>query len=160
MSISRFYWKGKKVSEATYNHRVTLSVSGSKIAEKRILKRERDDAEKQQVIEKKIKKKKYELNNESFEKPGEGRRIVELLLLGELMWCVSCKECLSFQYIESELRRGLGSIFKIRCHKCLLVNEITTGTRHGEKNQEDLLTRFDVNSKMALGKYFCNLSDN
>ena len=83
--------------------------------------------------------------------PGEGRRIVELQHLGKQMWCTSCKECLSFEYIENEQRRGLGSILYIRCHQCLLINIINTEKRHASDDSEGN-KRFDINSKMALGK--------
>lgn len=35
----------------------------------------------------------------------EGRRIVDLKLLAQQMWCTSCKSTLSLDYIESETRR-------------------------------------------------------
>jgi hypothetical protein len=66
---------------------------------------------------------------EEREKPIlEGRRIVEMTLLGDELWCVLCKECLSL-HVEREIRRGFGSILSIRCHKCLLLNEVKTGKR-------------------------------
>ena len=75
---------------------------------------------------------------------------MELNLLGRQMWCASCKECLSLENIERETRRGLGSILLIRCHKCLLINTVTTGKQHSTPGMSRD-TRFDVNSKVVMG---------
>jgi hypothetical protein len=88
---------------------------------------------------------------EEREKPIlEGRRIVEMTLLGDELWCVLCKECLSL-HVEREIRRGFGSILSIRCHKCLLLNEVKTGKTQcpdGKRNA----TRFNINYKAAISK--------
>lgn len=36
----------------------------------------------------------------------DGRRIIELKIFGQQLWCSSCKEALSLQYIENETRLG------------------------------------------------------
>ncbi|XP_034230904.1 uncharacterized protein LOC117639401 [Thrips palmi] len=80
---------------------------------------------------------------------GRGRRIVEIFVLAKHLWCCSCKECLSLEYIERETRCGLGSLFYIRCHKCAIINVVPTGKRHKDALGRDTL--FDVNFKAALG---------
>jgi hypothetical protein len=60
-----------------------------------------------------------------------GRRIVELkITLDQQLWCVSYKEALFLEYIENETRRGLCSQLLVRCHKCLLVDEVATGKQY------------------------------
>ncbi|XP_071580338.1 uncharacterized protein [Temnothorax nylanderi] len=88
-----------------------------------------------------------DLSNE----PGEGRRIVDLKFLGEQLWCTSCKETVSLKNIEQEERRGLGSVLLIRCHKCLLVNPVVTGKQHTPPGKSRRNSRFDVNTKLAIG---------
>lgn len=85
----------------------------------------------------------------------DGRRIVELKVLGQQLWCVSCKEALSLEHIENETRRGLGSLLSVRCHKCLLLNQVATGKQHSSSDKRSF--RFDVNSKAALGITSCYL---
>ena len=104
MSISnskRFYWHGVRVTEIVYKQRVAQSKCGKNIAVNRgnCAKRKADKNEKKTE------------ERQGPIQPGEGRRIVELQHLGKQMWCTSCKECLSFEYIDNEQRRGLGSIF-------------------------------------------------
>lgn len=138
-SNKRYQWKGKLVSEKVYKLRLSQSQSGKNIAVNR------------QAKMKKTQESEIEKENR-LTKPGEGRRIVELLGMAKQLWCISCKECLSLEYIESEQRRGIGSILQIRCHKCLLINQVTTGNQHSAEISQQRNARFDVNSKMALGK--------
>jgi hypothetical protein len=79
-----------------------------------------------------------------------GRRIVEIPVLAKYLWCGSCKECLSLENIIGESRRGLGSVFNVRCHKCLLINQVPTGKQHPDAAGR--LTCFDVNAKAVMGK--------
>ena len=43
----------------------------------------------------------------------EGSRIIDIKILASHMWCAVCKQVLSLNNIELELRKGLGSIFKV-----------------------------------------------
>ena len=87
------------------------------------------------------------------------RRIVELSVLGRQLWCVACKEALSLEHIETEHRRGLGSILLVRCHKCSIVNTVCTDKRH-ESAVDERNIRFDINFKAAMGTIilFCRNS--
>lgn len=88
----------------------------------------------------------------------EGRRIVEFSILAKQMWCVCCKVVLSLENIEQETRREFASILLIRCHKCLLTNIVNTGKKHS--SLDGSMKRFDINSKIVLGKSFavnCNI---
>jgi hypothetical protein len=71
------------------------------------------------------------------------------------MWCVSCKKCLSLQHVEREIRRGFGSflVLSIRCHKCLLLNEVEIGKTQCPDGKR-IATRFDINYKAAIGKRY------
>lgn len=86
---------------------------------------------------------------EDENKIAEGRRIVDLVELGKNLWCVTCKEALSLSYLEKEFRRGLGSFLLIRCHKCLIINEITTSKVH-EITSDRRSTKFDLNTDVGL----------
>lgn len=97
-----------------------------------------------------------EINAEETEKetkPGEGRRVVELAELGKRLWCGTCKEALSLSYMEKECRRGLGCLLIVRCHKCLVLNEVNTGKMH-DLNTDRRCSRFDMNTDLALCAYF------
>ena len=83
----------------------------------------------------------------------EGRRIVELAELGKKLWCGTCREALSLSNVEKECRRGFGSLLLVRCHKCLIINEITTGKMHALTTDARAL-RFDINTDLALGKFY------
>jgi hypothetical protein len=80
----------------------------------------------------------------------DGRCIVGLKIVGQQLWCVSCKETLSLQYIENETCRGLCSQFLVP-HKCLLLNEVATGKQHYSCDKRSVLC--DVNYKAVLGKF-------
>lgn len=80
-----------------------------------------------------------------------GRRIVELKFLAREMWCCSCKEALSFQFIENETRRGFGSILRIRCHKCSIRNIVTTGKEYTMNTRRNT-SRFEINCEAVKGK--------
>lgn len=95
----------------------------------------------------------------------DGRRIVELKFLSEQLWCISCKEALSLQFVETEICRGLASVLLVRCHKCLLVNEVITNKTHRsgdrytlryviiEKSLSQKLTKFITN--LFFKYYIC-----
>ena len=63
-------------------------------------------------------------NEDSKESIVDGRRVVEIKMLAEEMWCPACNAPLSFRYVENENVIGLASIFRVRCHTCLLLHEV------------------------------------
>ena len=80
----------------------------------------------------------------------QGNRVVNLQLMASEMFCSNCNEPLLLQNIESEIIRGLASVFKIRCRECLLVNTVNTGEKY--KNPVTDRPIFSINTKAALGK--------
>ncbi|KAE8750441.1 hypothetical protein FOCC_FOCC002735 [Frankliniella occidentalis] len=78
-----------------------------------------------------------------------GRRIFEPWENFKQMWCCKCKEALNGQYTEKEERRGLGCIWWIRCHKCSVINIVTSGKMHAGAGERASL--FDVNAKAVMG---------
>lgn len=125
-------WKGKLVPGSVYKLRLAQSntVNGNKSI------------------------KTEETVDEAVQPPSEetaGRRIVELAELGKQLWCVSCKEALSLDNIVNECRKGLGSVLSVKCHKCLVINIVSTGKQYA--SADGRCTRFDVNFKAAMGNY-------
>lgn len=140
--VKRYMWKGKVVTEKVYNQRLAQRNTGKhnlKTRDENTSTAEKESTDEEQKI-----------SNE----PGEGRRIVYLKFLGKQLWCTSCKESLSLDNIEQEERRGLGSVLLIRCHKCLLVNPVVTGKQHTPPGKSRRDSRFDVNTKLAIGQYY------
>lgn len=138
-------WKGKLVSEAVYQLRQKQSLNCKNIHKKL------DSEDSSQKFEEEEIREEQREENKSFQSSYlDGRRIVEFSILAEQLWCVSCKEALSLKYIEREIRKGLGSILLIKCHKCLLVNTVATGKQHSWGSRR--LSRFDVNTKAVIGK--------
>ncbi|GAB1867736.1 Mutator-like transposase domain-containing protein [Camponotus japonicus] len=133
----RYRWKGKIVSKKVY--------------EKRLLQQNIGKKRKKVIIDEPLQVHKNSIEEDDEEEISslDGRRIVDLKFLGQQMWCVSCKEALSFEYIENEYRRGLGSHLAIRCHKCLIINEILTCTMRPSSDKRN--TRFDINYKAVIG---------
>ncbi|XP_018314207.1 uncharacterized protein [Mycetomoellerius zeteki] len=133
-------WKGKLVSEKVYQQRLKQSQNCKTVNENKINANSKFENQTQNS----------EPQNESTQSDYmEGRRIVEFSVLAEQFWCVSRKEALSLSYIEKEMHRGLGSILLVRCHKCLLINSVTTSKQHSWANRR--LSRFDVNTKAVIG---------
>ncbi|XP_014471570.1 PREDICTED: uncharacterized protein LOC106742804 [Dinoponera quadriceps] len=73
------------------------------------------------------------------------RRIVNLIVLGQQLWCRDYKIPLSINNILSEKRYGLASIFKVKCMQCEKEVFVSTDKRLSEKGG------FIVNTKAALG---------
>ncbi|XP_024941318.1 uncharacterized protein LOC112494426 [Cephus cinctus] len=134
-------WKGRLVTDAVYKQRLARSKNCENVNETKKATSEIDANSKFESQE--------DQNDATQSEFTEGRRVVELSVLAEQLWCVSCKEVLSLQYIEKETRRGLGSILLVRCHKCLLINSVTTGKHHNWGKRR--LSRFDVNTKAGIG---------
>ena len=118
------HWKGRFVTEKRYNKNVKVRKLGQN-------NKKQDEAilESQCTIER--------------------LRIFDAKFVSGQMFCTSCKSVLSFEEIEKECRRGLASIFLIRCRSCLLVNRVVSGKTHTTTTTE---TMYDINSRAALGK--------
>ena len=88
-----------------------------------------------------------------------GRRIFDLALLAQTMWCNSCNVALSFRYVVvEESQHGLASDFKIRCYKCLTIYEVSSSTKVADSTSSGpMRSLFAVNCKIALGKQVCFL---
>jgi len=65
------------------------------------------------------------------------------------MRCRDCNKLLSLEYLEEEKRFGLASILIVKCHTCLLLNEVPLSKKRKTEEGEFL---WDVNMKAALGK--------
>ncbi|KAF7997287.1 hypothetical protein HCN44_005564 [Aphidius gifuensis] len=115
-------WKGKFIKKKKYDQLMTLINVNKRRAEER--------------AEVKVEEKKNQEIKELEDFENDDERIVSLKILGRQLWCTSCKEALTLENIESERRRGFGSSLLIKCHKCLLNNEIVTG-RQSRKNLFD-----------------------
>ncbi|XP_076664947.1 uncharacterized protein LOC143367209 [Andrena cerasifolii] len=128
-----YRWKGKIVTEAVYNKRLAQQKVGR--ARKSV---STEPGESDQITSENVE----EINV-------AGRRIVELNILGQQLWCTHCAQSLSLQYIEREVGRGLASQLLVRCpqvppHEYSLTDaqESTTDKRRAH---------FDINSKVVLG---------
>ncbi|XP_043274389.1 uncharacterized protein [Venturia canescens] len=151
MSEQIYRWKGKIVTKKLYDERVRIQQLGRCNRKKSVLLENVSFIQEQESYsqEDRLGEKKSELTLEEFDNL-DGRRIVELKTLGSQLWCVSCKETLSLENIEREVRRGFGSIWTVRCHKCLLLNEVTTGKQYILSSNRKS-ARFDINSKAVIG---------
>lgn len=134
-------WKGRIVKECVYQKHLQAINLGKEKKSKSDLPM-CEGVQKSEIIE-------QPENSISF----EDRRIVELQFLGSQLWCCFWKETLSLQFIENELIRSCGSLITIRCHKCLILNKVSTGKQHGDEKRSNT-HRFDVNSKIVMGTYF------
>lgn len=77
-----------------------------------------------------------------------GNRVMNPGLLAKTMWCDECDVPLSFRGLEKEVQRGLASIFYIRCHNCLLLKTINSGTK---MQSTDGYALYSINCKAAAG---------
>ncbi|XP_011876984.1 PREDICTED: uncharacterized protein LOC105567056, partial [Vollenhovia emeryi] len=84
----------------------------------------------------------------------EGLRLCDLKVIARYLYCICCQEILSLENIEREEKRGLASIFSVRCHKCLHVNIVPTGKPHEGPSGKPI---FDVNTKAVLGSIHAGL---
>ncbi|XP_011863487.1 PREDICTED: uncharacterized protein LOC105559644 [Vollenhovia emeryi] len=148
--LCKFRYKGKWISEAVYKQRLKMSETGKKrrkYSPKEIIK---PVAKTSTAIDETIQDTNKNVDNTQELDYMEGHRIVEFSYLAKQMWCCYCKEALSLDNIEQETRRGLASILQVRCHKCLILNVVNTSKKHSSLDSST--NRFDVNSKMVLGK--------
>jgi len=95
----------------------------------------------------KVQKKKTEESEPVVE---AGRRIMDLTILANDMWCRICNYPLHFKFLEKEVRRGLASIFHFRCPKCLEVTQVCS-SKLG-RTAENGYPVYSVNCKAALSK--------
>ena len=86
----------------------------------------------------------------------DGRRIVDLNVLGKNLKCQKCQEILSLENMKSESRKGLHSIVAVQCQKCFIVTHVHTGTHHSvnEEAKRFLSDKVhnDVTTNAVLGK--------
>ena len=81
-----------------------------------------------------------------------GRRVVDLAVLANNMWCADCEIPLSFRWIEKEVQRGLASIFHVRCGTCLKVICVPTSTSFKLPDNTGY-PLYSVNCKAAAGTF-------
>lgn len=79
-----------------------------------------------------------------------GRRMMELQTIAQEMWCNVCDTSLSFRFLEEEKRKGLATIFFIRCHLCLAVKEVNSDSLVLDPKGGRPL--YAINCKAAVGK--------
>ncbi|XP_008207868.1 uncharacterized protein LOC103316340 [Nasonia vitripennis] len=77
----------------------------------------------------------------------EGRRIIDLKVMAQHLYCSFCTEILSLEDIEKEAKKGLASDFTVRCRKCLATSIVPTSKVHLGPNGQLL---YDNNTKAAL----------
>lgn len=135
-----YFWKGKRVTENVYKNRLRMVEAGKVLRER---------------IRQSMKHNLLKANPNSYAsqetKIPEGRRIIDIKEIANNLICNDCNEVLSLQDIVSEKRCGVAGLFEVQCRKCLFFNSIVTDKVH---ETVDRKIHFDVNSKIALGKFF------
>lgn len=81
----------------------------------------------------------------------KGNRIINVNHMAKQMVCSGCKEALLLQNIESETINAFGSVFYVRCEKCLLINPVKSGEEY--QNPSTNRSLFVTNTKSVLGGY-------
>lgn len=120
-------WKGYVQSEKQYNRRLKQVESGKR-------RKKKDETEAECVV--------------------EGRRIIDLKVMSQHMYCTFCKKDLCLKDIKKEEKYGLASIFFIICQHCLSMSKVPTGTQHPGLNNKMV---YDINTKSALGKLYIKI---
>ncbi|TGZ45817.1 uncharacterized protein [Temnothorax longispinosus] len=136
-----YRWKGKIVTKAVYEKRLAQRKAGQ-MRRKGSIEPEEGDPVTNETVD----------SVDDVEQQTnviDGRRIIDLNVLGQQLWCCSCGEVLSLQYIQNEVRRGLASLFLVLCHKCQVVNEVCTNTQR--RTVDKRRVHFDINSQAAFG---------
>ncbi|XP_074107786.1 uncharacterized protein LOC141533030 isoform X1 [Cotesia typhae] len=77
-----------------------------------------------------------------------GRRLVDLKLLDNELWCKPCKQALRLRNSVNELKNGLASTFQVKCVTCGNMYPVNISTI--EKNSKTKPT-YTVNSKVVVG---------
>jgi hypothetical protein len=86
------------------------------------------------------------------------RRVVELDVLAEELWCNFCSEPLSLRNASSPSMSGLAALMQVRCMKCLAVFDVHTCKT---KDCSPGRPSFEVNKKAAICEYpshECNIT--
>lgn len=85
----------------------------------------------------------------------KGRRIVSLgTLADQLDQCTKCFQGpLRLSLCEESRQFGLGTILYVPCLFCGHKNSVSTDTKHSTGNQLGPRRCWDVNTKVAVGKY-------
>lgn len=73
-------------------------------------------------------------------------RAMDLDMLSEEMWCNQCQIPLSFRNIVDEKRKGIASVFTVRCMQCSMLQYVHTF------KYNSVTKTYDVNGKLAFGK--------
>ncbi|KAK0179398.1 hypothetical protein PV327_005155 [Microctonus hyperodae] len=140
-----FRWKGKIVTKKVYEKRVAQQKSGKRRKKEEVISTEGENRDSRDNH--------TSTDSENYKHEEsmlmDGRRIVDLKTLGKQMWCVSCKQALSLDYIEKETRIGLASQLSVRCHNCLIINQVSTSKQR--ESQDKRTVRYDTNYKAVLG---------
>lgn len=122
-------YKGKLMSEKQYKRRLSQIENGKKRKKET---KQSDESEKSECIV-------------------EGRRIVDLKVMAQHLYCSFCKEILSLDDTEKEVRKGLASVLTVRCSKCLATTSVPTSKMH--EGVLSFYKQFDTNSKAILGMH-------
>jgi len=86
-----------------------------------------------------------------------GRRVLDLTLIAQTMWCEKCDIGLSFRHLLEERQIGVASEYKIRCHRCLQVYNISSSSTVANTSTHRPL--YSINCKLAAGRYFIIFGD-
>ena len=89
--------------------------------------------------------------------PVTSRKIVDVQHLAHTLQrgCLICESPLQLINIETEVRRGLGCIWYVRC-PCGGMTPVKTGPQHTSDSQAKKIPILDINTKCATGKIFLN----
>ncbi|XP_034943054.1 uncharacterized protein [Chelonus insularis] len=87
--------------------------------------------------------KRQKMNKKYF----EGGRVIDIVRLGEDMWCNACHIPLSMQFIKEECLRGLASVFRIKCFKCDIIYSVKTSKQDSDDGT------YHINGLLALAIY-------
>ncbi|XP_071647148.1 uncharacterized protein [Temnothorax longispinosus] len=77
-----------------------------------------------------------------------GYRLIKIAEISKLMKCDSCATILFFDFVQSEKRYGLASVFAIKCHNCLCIKEVHTSSRTAVEKGRSL---YEINAAVAFG---------
>lgn len=87
--------------------------------------------------------------NPKLKKVVEGSRVIDVGFLQEQLRCFKCKKPSLLRNIQGESRRGLASIFKVRCENCSHISSVNTYLQY--KNPASGKSVSQINTKAVLG---------
>ncbi|KAK0074947.1 hypothetical protein PV326_012038, partial [Microctonus aethiopoides] len=142
----RFFWGRKLVTEKVFLHLQKKRELGKAVGKLRSagVNNESNQTNKQSTAES-IEKKKDEKKHCII----EGRRIVQLKVLAENLYCKDCKNVLSLKDIQKEKQHGLASVFYVKCSDCQTVTGVHTDSQHFCKDTGKY--HYDSNTNAAAG---------